>query len=82
MEAGLQRVRKDLARRQKDLQNLEAVKVRIQSDSTTVPCRLTMILSRISNISSQSRMSKRAKSFATVGYAREPYFSFDLLRPY
>ena len=29
-EAGLQRVREDLARRQKDLQNLEAVKVRIQ----------------------------------------------------
>ena len=29
-EVGLQRVREDLARRQKDLQNLEAVKVRIQ----------------------------------------------------
>ena len=30
-EVGLQRVREDLARRQKDLQNLEVVKVRIQS---------------------------------------------------
>ena len=28
-ESGLQRVREDLARRKKDLQNLEAVKVRI-----------------------------------------------------
>ena len=50
-EAGLQRVREDLARRQKDLQNLEAAKVHTVGYSGALRLHLVYLLSLFFRVS-------------------------------